>query len=242
MSEDTRLRGFHKSREDREADKRRERQEKKDLQLDRLDEAKLESELSALQRASFLAPHQKERKAKIEGWLAALAKRREGATTPPAGSVDPATDRKRSRQEDDDDDDADFGDEWSFLGERRRVAPTAVGEGPSTAVSDRASDSDAAVEFLWRGIIDGVAPPSATAVLSSSACDVARPAQLTTFVPRQLLQRQLRRPAGPAPAGDDGAAARRVELAKEAEARIVAAAEMALQDGESVDSILDSFS
>ena len=56
------LHGFHLSKEERDAERKKEAQEKKEAQLDKLDEKKLQVELDALSKASFLAPHQKERK------------------------------------------------------------------------------------------------------------------------------------------------------------------------------------
>lgn len=69
--------GFKESREDREKRLRDEKQQKWQTKLDRESLEKLQTELYSLERSTFLAPQQKERKRLVERMVSGLLKQKE---------------------------------------------------------------------------------------------------------------------------------------------------------------------
>ena len=264
------LHGFHLSKEERDAERKKEAQEKKEAQLDKLDEKKLQVELDALSKASFLAPHQKERKMKVENWLHALRKRREAAeeheqsqnSAAEAFLGNAAGDTaKRGRQlssanEDEDDDDDIFGERRArHLAEMKAAAEESARTKQTTIGSSGNNDDN---DHRWSGVLSfsnpaqsTLAPASLFGQASTSYTDInissGVKSTATSFMPRHLVQRQqvaLAAAKGNAAAGaigeGDGADAASRQ-AKMAEQRILDAAEKAEDEGESLDDILDGF-
>jgi hypothetical protein len=270
-----RLHGFRKTGDDIQAERRAAAEEKKARVLDQLDEGRLAQELEALDRAAFLAPHQKERRAKVEAWLHALRKRRETAAVGSTNGLDSATgeahntvtrdpreagqERKRSRAdiEGSDDDEDGQGDQHNFLGElQRREFP--LSESLSHDCNDvNASTAGFEVSARWAAVLQAAPESALRSSVAGSTASVApnyslagsRPVAPSSFVPRHVLHMQALRRHRTEPSSaercDDkaveGEKDRRQRLAQESEARMLAAADAAMEDGETFDSFLSSF-